>query len=189
MAEIPEQLEDWRTVVAYCKQQAEFDKDRVVLWGTSFSGEQSRRKAYCTVADLELSSRIGGHVVTLAGEVRFSPSRFQGNVIHLDGLQKSLGIHAGIAQCPYLGAAAHLPFDWVFVKTFVHGLVDALMQSMGYGPHYIPVCAPKGEVAVINMPNNWEGFKAIAWGLPGAYTPNEVSVVLTLPATDVERRG
>ncbi|KAI9057307.1 alpha/beta-hydrolase [Trametes sanguinea] len=44
---VSEQLEDYRTVVKYCRLQSEFDPHKVVLWGTSFSG---------------------GHVVTLATE-------------------------------------------------------------------------------------------------------------------------
>ncbi|PIL35651.1 hypothetical protein GSI_02381 [Ganoderma sinense ZZ0214-1] len=44
---VSEQLDDYRTVVKYVRQQPEFDPQRVILWGTSFSG---------------------GHVVTLASE-------------------------------------------------------------------------------------------------------------------------
>ncbi|KAH9945399.1 alpha/beta-hydrolase [Epithele typhae] len=35
---VSEQLDDYRTVVKYVRQQAEFDPQKVVLWGTSFSG-------------------------------------------------------------------------------------------------------------------------------------------------------
>ncbi|KAJ8081787.1 hypothetical protein PM082_007633 [Marasmius tenuissimus] len=38
---IKEQLEDYRTVIRYAQLQLEFDPDRVVVWGTSFSGESS----------------------------------------------------------------------------------------------------------------------------------------------------
>ncbi|RDX57430.1 alpha/beta-hydrolase [Lentinus brumalis] len=44
---VSEQLEDYRTVVKFCRQQPEFDPQRVILWGSSFAG---------------------GHVVTLASE-------------------------------------------------------------------------------------------------------------------------
>ncbi|KAI0705794.1 alpha/beta-hydrolase [Cerioporus squamosus] len=44
---VSEQLEDYRTVIKFCRQQPEFDPQRVILWGTSFAG---------------------GHVVTLASE-------------------------------------------------------------------------------------------------------------------------
>ncbi|KAI0635852.1 alpha/beta-hydrolase [Trametes polyzona] len=44
---VSEQLDDYRTVIKYCRQQPEFDPHKVILWGTSFSG---------------------GHVVTLASE-------------------------------------------------------------------------------------------------------------------------
>ncbi|TBU33540.1 alpha/beta-hydrolase [Dichomitus squalens] len=44
---VSEQLDDYRTVVKYVRQQPEFDPQRVILWGTSFSG---------------------GHVVNLASE-------------------------------------------------------------------------------------------------------------------------
>lgn len=35
---VTEQLEDYGTVVKYARQQAELDPQRVILWGTSFSG-------------------------------------------------------------------------------------------------------------------------------------------------------
>ncbi|KAI0784530.1 alpha/beta-hydrolase [Abortiporus biennis] len=35
---VSEQLDDYRTVIKYCRQQAEFDPQRVILWGSSFSG-------------------------------------------------------------------------------------------------------------------------------------------------------
>ncbi|KAK7690968.1 hypothetical protein QCA50_006071 [Cerrena zonata] len=44
---VSEQLEDYRTVIKFCRQQSDFDPQRVILWGTSFSG---------------------GHVVALADE-------------------------------------------------------------------------------------------------------------------------
>ncbi|KAI0076202.1 hypothetical protein K474DRAFT_1663328 [Panus rudis PR-1116 ss-1] len=44
---VTEQLEDYRTVIKFCRQQAEFDPHRVILWGSSLSG---------------------GHVVSLASE-------------------------------------------------------------------------------------------------------------------------
>ncbi|RPD75298.1 alpha/beta-hydrolase [Lentinus tigrinus ALCF2SS1-7] len=44
---VSDQLEDYRTVIKFARQQPEFDPQRVVIWGTSFAG---------------------GHVVTLASE-------------------------------------------------------------------------------------------------------------------------
>ncbi|KAI0775280.1 alpha/beta-hydrolase [Trametes elegans] len=44
---VSEQLEDYRTVIKFCRQQPEFNPQQVILWGTSFAG---------------------GHVVTLASE-------------------------------------------------------------------------------------------------------------------------
>ncbi|KAJ7315372.1 Alpha/Beta hydrolase protein [Mycena albidolilacea] len=35
---VKEQLEDYRTVIKYARQQPEFDPQRLVLWGSSFSG-------------------------------------------------------------------------------------------------------------------------------------------------------
>ena len=35
---VSEQLDDYRTVIKYCRQQPEFDPHKVVLWGTSFAG-------------------------------------------------------------------------------------------------------------------------------------------------------
>ncbi|KAF7311913.1 Hydrolase-4 domain-containing protein [Mycena indigotica] len=35
---VKEQLEDYRTVIKYARQQAQFDPQRVVIWGSSFSG-------------------------------------------------------------------------------------------------------------------------------------------------------
>ncbi|KAL7279139.1 hypothetical protein ACG7TL_006979 [Trametes sanguinea] len=50
---ISEQLEDYRTVIKYCRLQPEFDPHKVILWGTSLSG---------------------GHVVTLASERELNPT-------------------------------------------------------------------------------------------------------------------
>jgi hypothetical protein len=66
MAVVEEQLADYRTVIKYARQQAEFDPNRIILWGTSFSG---------TVALFSSSFSInkpstGGHAITLAAEVR-----------------------------------------------------------------------------------------------------------------------
>ncbi|TDL25846.1 alpha/beta-hydrolase, partial [Rickenella mellea] len=48
---VSEQLEDYRTVIKWARQQPEFDSQRVVVWGTSFSG---------------------GHAVTLASETNLN---------------------------------------------------------------------------------------------------------------------
>ncbi|TCD62125.1 hypothetical protein EIP91_007300 [Steccherinum ochraceum] len=159
--EICEQLADYKTVVKWCRQQPEFDPHKVILWGASFSG---------------------AHVTTLAAEVNFY--LFLPTLLTLTNqlIQKSLSIYAVIAQSPYLGAAAALPFGWTFVKTFIHGLLDVLQSMLGYGPHYIDVCAPVGKVAVLNTPGNWDGYCNIAWGYPGADTPNKInaSIIFTL---------
>jgi len=36
--QVKEQLEDYRTVISYARQQPEFDPQQVILWGSSFSG-------------------------------------------------------------------------------------------------------------------------------------------------------
>lgn len=35
---VKNQLEDYRTVIKYARQQPEFDPQRVIVWGSSFSG-------------------------------------------------------------------------------------------------------------------------------------------------------
>jgi alpha/beta superfamily hydrolase len=35
---VAEQLEDYRAVFKYARQQEEFDAQKVILWGSSFSG-------------------------------------------------------------------------------------------------------------------------------------------------------
>ncbi|KAF8644739.1 hypothetical protein AX16_008304 [Volvariella volvacea WC 439] len=47
VALVKEQLEDYRTMIKYARHQPEFDPQRVIVWGTSFSG---------------------GHAITLASE-------------------------------------------------------------------------------------------------------------------------
>ncbi|KAJ7183609.1 alpha/beta-hydrolase [Mycena filopes] len=49
---VKEQLEDYRTVIKYARQQPEFDAQRLVLWGSSFSG---------------------GHAITLSAESALNP--------------------------------------------------------------------------------------------------------------------
>lgn len=46
---VKEQLEDYRTVIAYARRYDSFDPKKIVLWGSSFSG---------------------GHVIKLASEAR-----------------------------------------------------------------------------------------------------------------------
>ncbi|EPQ53937.1 alpha/beta-hydrolase [Gloeophyllum trabeum ATCC 11539] len=48
---VSEQLEDYRTVIKYCRQKPEFDPNRLLVWGTSFSG---------------------GHCITLASEAHLN---------------------------------------------------------------------------------------------------------------------
>ena len=66
MIVVKKQLEDYRTVVLYARQQPELDGKRLILWGSSFSGA-------ATPGNLLLSgnstSDTGGHVTTLAAEV------------------------------------------------------------------------------------------------------------------------
>ncbi|KAF8872585.1 alpha/beta-hydrolase [Infundibulicybe gibba] len=50
---VEEQLDDYRTVITYARQQAEFDPQRVIVWGTSLSG---------------------GHAITLAAETAVNPT-------------------------------------------------------------------------------------------------------------------
>ena len=38
-----EQLDDYRTVIAWVHQQDEFDSQRLVVWGSSYSGTYRRR--------------------------------------------------------------------------------------------------------------------------------------------------
>ncbi|KAJ7651228.1 alpha/beta-hydrolase [Roridomyces roridus] len=49
---VNEQLEDYRTVIKYARQQAHFDPQRLVVWGSSFSG---------------------GHSITLSSEANLNP--------------------------------------------------------------------------------------------------------------------
>lgn len=38
---VSEQLDDYRAVIKHCRQQPEIDPQKVILWGTSFSGKFS----------------------------------------------------------------------------------------------------------------------------------------------------
>lgn len=38
---VSEQLDDYRAVIKHCRQQSEIDPQKVILWGTSFSGKPS----------------------------------------------------------------------------------------------------------------------------------------------------
>jgi hypothetical protein len=46
---IKEQLEDYRTVIKYARQQPELDAQRVIVFGTSFSGNNFLFKIYNVV--------------------------------------------------------------------------------------------------------------------------------------------
>ncbi|KAL6298647.1 alpha/beta-hydrolase [Sparassis latifolia] len=53
---VSEQLEDYRTVIKYCRQRSEFDPQRVILWGTSFAGGHAVKLA--SEADLNILAAI-----------------------------------------------------------------------------------------------------------------------------------
>ena len=64
---VSEQLEDYNTVFQWVRKNPQFDRDKIVLWGFSFSGMEVLRDLCCyRSADLQLT---GGHVLTLSAEV------------------------------------------------------------------------------------------------------------------------
>jgi len=67
---VKEQLQDYRTVIEYARQQPEFDAHRIVIWGSSFSGTFS--KYLVLRCCYRPGSRLGGHAITLSSEV-FTP--------------------------------------------------------------------------------------------------------------------
>lgn len=129
---ITEQLDDYRTVVKYCRQQPELDPQRVVLWGTSLSG---------------------GHVALLATEVGLR-NLFQSLAAHID-TQRKLNLSAAIVQCPWLGVGQSPSMTSLpFLKLFVYGCLDVLKQAVGLGPLYIPTASEPGQVAVLTTPDS-----------------------------------
>jgi len=82
LLDIPKQLEDWRAAVRHARSLPGVDPERIVLWGTSFSG---------------------GHVlVTAVEDGRIAAVISQ--VPHVDGLASARA--AGVVQGLRLGAAA-----------------------------------------------------------------------------------
>ena len=67
MVLVSEQLEDYRTVIKYARQQPEFDPQRIIVWGSSFSGKAG---TLFPIMSLILAVLSGAHAVTLASEVR-----------------------------------------------------------------------------------------------------------------------
>ena len=63
---VKEQLEDYRTVLRYARQQSELDGKRLILWGSSFSGAAIPGNF---ILSGNSTSDTGGHVTTLAAEV------------------------------------------------------------------------------------------------------------------------
>ena len=61
-----EQLEDYRTVIAWVRQREEFDSQRVILWGTSYSGALLVR--FVCRRTQTVFEFVGGHAVSLASE-------------------------------------------------------------------------------------------------------------------------
>jgi len=54
---VADQLEDYRTVIKYCRQQPAFDPNRIVVWGTSFAGGHAVSLA--SERDLNVFAAIG----------------------------------------------------------------------------------------------------------------------------------
>ncbi|THH29920.1 hypothetical protein EUX98_g4265 [Antrodiella citrinella] len=88
---VNEQLEDYRTVIKYCRQQPVFDPNRIVVWGTSFSGGH----AVCLAAERNLNvfAAIGQCPYlgeTVAPSYNFTFLKTAGCAI-LDVIRQSLG--------------------------------------------------------------------------------------------------
>lgn len=66
MIKIDEQEDDYRAVIKYCRSQSDLNPNKVILWGTTFSGTHGYSGIACV---LVLRIGPGGHVVKLASEV------------------------------------------------------------------------------------------------------------------------
>ncbi|KAJ3478609.1 hypothetical protein NLI96_g9636 [Meripilus lineatus] len=149
---VSEQLDDYRTVVKYCRQQPEFDPQRVILWGSSFSGTSCPDASF--VMQLTLPCRLGGHAITLASEA-------------------NLNICTAIAQCPWTGIGVGPSFELPFLKTLGYAILDMLKQTIGLSPVYIPATALPGEVGILTPPGSKSGMASIV--KEQSDYPNEVS--------------
>ena len=133
----------------------------MILWGTSFSGQNSRfficavlkrrldmhRWARCDVGGRGMSNRPIAQAQLTSRNHR---------------AQRELNLSAVVAQCPYLGNSGPMKLSWAFVKTFLNGVVDVLRQAVGLYPKYIPAVAHPGEVGMLSTPGSKQGMLSLA---------------------------
>lgn len=71
-------------------------------------------------------------------------------------------IRAVVAQVPFTDGLALLRSTPLrFVPALVAGLRDLLRSLTGRPPFTIPIAGPPGEVALMNMPGSWEGYRSM----------------------------
>ncbi|TDL25845.1 alpha/beta-hydrolase [Rickenella mellea] len=97
---VSEQLEDYRTVIKWARQQPEFDPQRIVVWGSSFSGGHAVTLA--SEANLSLAAAMGQCAFVGASLIKLNFATIKGVVYGIADLVKQA---IGLAPV-YIPAAA-----------------------------------------------------------------------------------
>ncbi|KAJ7637065.1 alpha/beta-hydrolase [Roridomyces roridus] len=137
---VSEQQDDYRTVIKFARQQPQYDPQRVIIWGFSFSG---------------------GHVLTLASEVRFSPCT---PMLPSSCFPSPHSTLRPVWLSTRSAGRSFFPFQYTRrnIIMFVLGALDFIADFLHLPPVYIRTVAPPGEIGAVAAPNAVAGFSSVA---------------------------
>lgn len=114
------QLADWEAAIQYAAGLPEVDPQRVVLFGSSFSG---------------------GHVIRLAAMPKHAST-----------------VCAVISQCPFTdGIASCMQLDY----SLLPWVLGRALKDAVFGTARIPIVAKPGELALMNTPDAYPGYRSL----------------------------
>lgn len=126
-------VEDWRAAIGHVRSLEEIDRERIALWGTSFSG---------------------GHVIqSAAEETGISAVVAQ---VPFVGFVDRLRAIAWMAEKRGFGNLLSLS-----VRGFFSAGWDMLKQNLTGSPHYVPVVGEPDEFAILNTEDSKPGILSI----------------------------
>lgn len=134
LVSIQQQLTDWRNILQQIQKRKDINTRKIILWGTSLSG---------------------GHVLTLASELKF--------------------IQAVIVQVPYVDGQESMKMYPKKYLSKVSAVVarDYMSKRLGLDPQTIPIVAQSG-VRCLASPDSYSGYLSIV--------PSHVERVEEIPA-------
>jgi len=154
---VEDQLEDYRTVIQYARQQEDLDSERLVLWGSSFSG---------------------GHVTTLAAESNAKYAAVVAQLPYTGGLPEgSLRMKLGIAK-----AIPYAILDYIKRMMGARPLYIPVSGKPGELGVICPSGCLEGLESLALKPGDWDNSMGAAGLLEvAAYAPRKIAALVQVP--------